>query len=115
MDERLEKALDAVNLMATISTQKKIFFEEFQQNTVYYQNGGVFLIDQTLINFVKSMIDIGYTGEYVLIDKNNNPIQISNLKEFFDTIIDKYTCAINEYYTKSQQVKTRSIEKLTAL
>ena len=115
MDERLEKALDTANLMTSISNQKKIFFEEFQQNTIFYQNGGIFTLNRELINFVKTIIDLGYDAEYVLIDNNNNPIQISNLKDFFNTILDKYTSALNEYYSKSHQVKTRSIDKLTSI
>lgn len=115
MDERFEKALESINLMTTISNQKQIFFEEFQQATVHYQNGGVFSAQPELITFVKSVVDMGYDGEFVLVDKNNNPIQIDNIKTFLTDILDKYTSAANEYYTKSQQVKTRSIDKLTSL
>lgn len=115
MDERLEKALDSVNLMTTISNQKRIFFEEFQQSTVHYQNGGVFSADPSLITFVKTVVDMGHDGEFVLIDKNDNPIKISNIKDFLSDILDKYSTASNEYYTKSQQIKTRSVDKLTAL
>lgn len=115
MDERFEKALESINLMTTISNQKQVFFEEFQQATVHYQNGGVFSAQPELITFVKSVVDMGYDGEFVLVDKNNNPIQIDNIKMFLTDILDKYTSAANEYYTKSQQVKTRSIDKLTSL
>lgn len=115
MDERFEKALESINLMTTISNQKKIFFEEFQQATVHYQNGGVFLAQSELITFVKSVVDMGYDGEFVLIDKNNNPIQIDNIKTFLIDILDKYSSASNEYYTKMQQIKTRSIDKLTSV
>jgi hypothetical protein len=115
MDERLEKALDSVNLMTTISNQKTIFFEEYQQSIVHYQNGGIFLASPDLITFVKTVVDMGYDGEYVLIDRNDNPIKISNIKDFLKEILDKYSTASNDYYTKSQQIKTRSIDKLTAL
>ena len=57
MDERIEKAFAVANYMATLSNQRRIILEEFNQKLVYYANGGTFKISPELINFTKSVID----------------------------------------------------------
>ena len=44
MDERIEKAFAVANYLATLSNQRKIVLEEFNQQLIYYSNGGTFLI-----------------------------------------------------------------------
>ena len=53
MDERIEKAFNVANYMATLSNQRRIILEEFEQKLVYYVNGGTFKITPELISFVK--------------------------------------------------------------
>lgn len=38
MDERIEKAFQVANYMATLSNQRRIILEEFNQRTVHYVN-----------------------------------------------------------------------------
>lgn len=112
MEEKLAKAFEIANYMSTLAHQKRVLQETFQQNTIYFYNGYQFNVTKELINFVKTLIDLGQT-ESILIDDNNLPVDVQNLSEFLTNILDKYTTAINEYYTNYQELKSkRSVESL---
>lgn len=107
MDERIEKAFAVANYMATLSNQRKVILEEFNQKLIHYENGGTFRIDRELLNFTKSMIDIGYTHDVPFLDVKNFPIVIPDVQIFFDTILLSYTTALNEYSVKFADLKAK--------
>lgn len=107
MDERLEKAFAVANYMATLSNQRRIVLEEFNQKLVYYENGGTFKISPDLINFTKTMIDLGYTHDVPFIDVNTFPVVIVDVKDFFDKITSIYMTALNEYSVKFAEIKSK--------
>lgn len=113
MDPIVQKAFDVANYMTTLSNQKQILKEEFSQNLIHYQNGGTFTVTRDLINFVKTLIDLGYEEDIVLVDDNHTPISISSLKPFLEVLLEIYQSSISEYYTKYSQLKnSRKVEAL---
>lgn len=101
--------------MATLSSQKQILFEEYNQDLIYYYNGGIFTASKELINFAKTLVDLEITST-VLVDNNNLPIDIENISKFLQDILSKYQYAVNGYFTKySELKKNRSVESLTSL
>ena len=115
MDERLEKAIQTANYMATLNTQKKLAYEEFNQNLIYYYNGSGFTATRELINFVKTLIDSEY-NQFVLLDDNNNPIEITDGKELLNSLLGVYIQATNRYVaTYNSLKKKRRIEDLVEL
>jgi hypothetical protein len=113
MDDTLKKAFDIANYMAVLSNQRHILKEEFKQNLIHYENGGTFTITKELLNFVNTLILLGNAEDVVLVDDNEQPVNIENLINFFDTTMHIYQEAINEYYTKFQKIKTnRTVEGL---
>jgi hypothetical protein len=115
MDEQLQKAFDIANYMTTLASQKKVLFEQYLQNTVFFYNGASFRVTRELINFTKTLIDLGQS-DTVLIDDNNLPTNITELDKFLQDILNVYTLATNEYYTQYQKLKTnRSVESLVDL
>jgi hypothetical protein len=107
MDERIEKAFAVANYMATLSNQRRIILEEFKQNLVYYENGGTFNITPELINFTKTVLDLGHTTDVAFIDVNNFPIVIVNVQEFFDTIVGIYFEVLNKYSAEFTEIKSK--------
>jgi hypothetical protein len=107
MDERLEKAFGVANYMATLSNQRRIISEEFKQKLIHYENGGTFEINPTLINFVKSVIDLEYTHDVPFIDSNGFPIVVPDVKKFFDEILLQYMTSLNEYSIKFAELKSK--------
>ena len=56
MDERLEKAFQTANYMTTLSNQRKVILEEFQQSLIYYFQGASFTVDRNLITFIGTLV-----------------------------------------------------------
>ena len=116
MDERIEKAFETANYMATLSNQRRIILEEFNQQLIYYINGAVFKIDSTLISYTKTVLDLGHTTDIVFVDSNNSPVQIQDVQEFFDTVTEQYFLALNSYSNKYTEIKKqRRIQGLIEL
>jgi hypothetical protein len=116
MDEKLEKAFDVANYMATLSNQRRIILEEFNQKTVFYLNGGTFKITPELISFVYLMISSNYTEDVAFIDANHFPVIVNDVNAFYTDIIDVYFNAVNEYAAKFAEIKNkRKIEDIVSL
>ena len=107
MDNRIEKAFDVANYMATLSAHRRIILEEFSQKLVYYIDGATFKITPELINFTKTMIDLGHTAQVAFVDVNNFPVIIEDTQLFLDTIIKIYFEAINSYATQFSELKSK--------
>lgn len=115
MDERLEKAFQTANYMASLSNLRRVILEEFNQSRVYYTQGATFTVNKELISFVKVLIDIGNT-ESIILDDNNIPVNITDLQEFFTRIISIYAETTNEYLVKYAELKIkRKVEALVDL
>lgn len=113
MEEKIKQAFETAEYMAVLSSQKNILKEEFNQSLIYYQNGGSFTISKEFLSFVKLLLDSNQQENVVLIDDNNIPISIENLKDFFDNVLSKYIESVNEYYTKyNLLVKNRKLESI---
>lgn len=116
MDEQLQKALDFSNYRQSFSIQRKTLKESIEAKLTYGTNGGIFKIDQSLITFVKFLIDQERTENVPLLDSNGNPVLIPDLKKFLDEILDRYFTSVYEYYEQYQNLKkSRSVEKLIDL
>ena len=107
MDEKISKAFEVANYMATLSNQRRIILEEFNQQILYYKNGATFKINQELIVFVKTMIDLGQVEDVAFLDANNFPVLIQDVKTFFDDITNIYFQAINQYAIKFAEIKSK--------
>ena len=115
MNDKLKQAFDIANYMTTLADQKRILVEEYHQNIIYFFNGGCFRADRELINFVKTLIDLG-RDDTVLIDSNNMPIDIKSLKSFLDEILNTHFSAVNSYHNKYQKLRSsRSVESILDL
>ena len=105
MDDRLKSALDVANRMVTFNTQKELIKQEYKENCLYYENGHQFTVNRELINFLTSLIQMGYTEDVVVVDDFENPYMISNIEDFRSAIFDIYTETSNHYYQKYIELK----------
>ena len=116
MDERVEKAFGVANHMATLSNQRRIILEEFNQKIVYYANGATFKITPELINFTKTSLDLGYTSDVAFLDSNNLPVIIEDVKAFFDSIVSIYFESLNAFAVEYNAIKQkRRVEDIVSL
>lgn len=107
MNELLKNAFDIADRMEVLSNQKSLLREEFNQTLQFYTEGGSFTSSKDLIVFVKTLIDLNNSVDVVIIDNNDTPIQIPDLKEFLKEITNCYFSATNAYYTKYNKLVTR--------
>jgi cystathionine beta-lyase/cystathionine gamma-synthase len=107
MDERIEKAFEVANYMATLSNQRRILLEEYKQKLVHYINGASFNITPELINFTKTVLDLGYTEDVAFVDANNFPVIINDVQEFFDKISLIYFESTNNYAVRYADLKRK--------
>jgi hypothetical protein len=113
MQEQLDKALEFANYRQSFVIQRKTLKEKIDAKLTYGFNGGIFKIDRGLLNFVEMLINKDRTENVVLLDINDNPISISDLKNFRDEIFDRYFTATFEYLEEYQKIKkARSVETL---
>jgi hypothetical protein len=114
MDERLKKALDYSNFMITLTNQKRILLEQYNNDLIYYFNSGQFTVSQQLVSFCQTLLALDQT-ETILIDDNDLPIEIENLSEFTKNILNVYFKASNRYLTEYTKLKkNRTIEGIVS-
>lgn len=111
MDEKLKKALDFANFQNTFANQKRILSDKYQNDLMYYNNGGKFTVTKELVNFVYVMQATGQTNVHIA-DDNQTPIEIS-VNDFLDDILSVYFTATNEYHTAYKNLSmNRSVDGL---
>lgn len=116
MDDRLKKALEFSNYQSTLSVQRQMLKEKLHSSLMYGYNGGIFKVTELLISIVQFFIDQDRVKDVPVLDFNENPILIKDMKEFKDNILNVYSTAVSGYYTEYEKIKkNRTIEKLVDL
>jgi len=99
MDNDLKKALEFANFSATLSTQKRLLQQKYQEDLVLYHLGGRFTVSKELFSFVSNllMLDVKKT---VITDDNDTPVLVEDLKQFVNLAKQQYVTASNRYYSE---------------
>lgn len=112
MDKRLEQALDFSNFRMILATRQKNLKLLMNNKLMLSYEGGLFKITPELINFLALAI-MGNNNTLIVIDENDIPIKIENLKEFAKTAAAKYDKAVEQYYNSYQKLsEAREIRKV---
>jgi hypothetical protein len=106
MTKNLEEIIELSDKMLSFRTQRLYIKEKFEAAVIFGNSGGIFRIDQSLISYVKTLIDFGKKDNVVILDMNQNPIMISDLSEFLKDIIDRYMSALGRYYSEYQELQS---------
>jgi hypothetical protein len=112
MDKDLEKALEFANFSATLSTQKRLLQQKYQEDLVLYHLSGRFTVSKEFFSFVSNlvMLDVKKT---VITDDNNTPILVEDLAQFVSLVKQQYITASNRYYSEYKALTTkRNVEGL---
>jgi hypothetical protein len=106
----LELALSFANYQNTLTQQKTILQQRFQDQCILAYNGGLFFVTPEFISGVSFI-----TASWV-IDMNSNPIKIDSPKDFVELATKTYNDAINVYGEAYSKLKTqRSVKSLVEL
>lgn len=116
MEDVLQTALNFSTFRKNIEIQKTAIKDKLHANLTVGYDGGIFYIDRSLIIFLKFLIDNHRTENVPVLDTNNVPILIKNVKDFQDKILDVYFESTNEYLIEFEKIKKqRSLEDLLKL
>ena len=111
MDQRLERALSLSNYRRTIEIRRRTLRRRLDTQCIVYHQNGMFLANQKLIGYVAALILSGIS-DAIIIDKNDIPIEITDLKEFLTILQDKHFIAMNEYYVEYQKTtQARNVQQ----
>lgn len=114
MDERLEKAFQTANFMATLNLSRKTALEEFKQNLIFYQNGCSFTADLDMISTIHTLSL--HNKSAVIIDNNNIPMEVVDLSQFLEQCLGLYKKESEKYLAKYNNIKKqRNISNLINL
>ena len=115
MDERLSKALEFSNFLETQNNQKRIFLAQYKENLIHYTHGHKFTATPELINFCRILVDTNQE-QVVVLDDNEIPVLIPNIKEFVTELVGVYVFASRKYATDYEVIrKNRSVQGLVDL
>ena len=92
MDTKLKIALEQSEYMRTFQNQKHLLKEKFKKDCIVYYNGGMFVVNLNFINSIKNPVTD------IVIDENNIPVKISNMQDFYETMVNKFRFATESYY-----------------
>jgi hypothetical protein len=106
MDEKLAKALEFSNLMLTHQTQKNNLKEKFYSSIDFYYNGSKFLATPELISFCTSLLYLDQESA-VLIDSNDLPCRVEDLRSFTSDLVDCFKQASNRYINDYNDIKIK--------
>ena len=107
MDLKLEKALEFSNLRMTQSIERRRLKEKLKSDLTYAHNGGVFVLDRTLLTFLISLKDKFQYGSAVILDDKMNPVEIKNVTEFADSIWELYFKTTQQYFWDINTLKQK--------
>lgn len=112
MDQRLKEALEFANYQATVHSQKETLRRRYQNALKLYYNDGMFEVTPELVSFLHALVASG-TTETVIIDRNKNPIYVEMIGEFYETVLEMYHAASNEFYNDFVELaKSRNVKKV---
>lgn len=104
VDARLSDALEATNFRITLNNQKQNARLKLQKDLTYSTNGGIFNITPELISFVGVLLFHG-KEDAIILDTNKNPIEITDLRKFNETILSMYYERTNEFLVEYKTIQ----------
>jgi len=112
MDPQVEKAYQVASIVATLSSQIRILNEEYNQTLLYYFNGGTFTANEQRLAFLFGLVNKKIES-IVLLDDNQTPILVDDIKSFTTELLARYKEATNLMYYKHKKIMTsKTIESI---
>jgi predicted HTH transcriptional regulator len=112
MEERLEKALEFANYRQTLNNQLHKVKTRAEGLLLFAKNGGKFTINKELICYF-DYLNRSEIEQIAVLDDNNIPILIENVKEFLSEITQRNIEITNDYLAEYQRIrKARNVKSI---
>lgn len=108
--ESLASVVEQAKLNTSFAAGKSVALAAFKQSTLVGFNGGLFQITPELLGWLAVVGE----GETVLIDSQQMPIKIPDVAAFRAMATSKLAEAVNEYYTRVEQLRKLRTTKQVA-
>ena len=110
--DNIDTIFDKSKYIAVQQNQIQLLKELVTEKLTVGQGGGLFLINSELLNFLDLLERSGYNTA-VINDINDNPTEITNIKEFKDQCMEKYAQEQNQALAEMRRIrKARTVKEL---
>ena len=108
----IDSIFDKSKYIAVQQNQIQLLKEVVKEKLTVGHLGGLFLIDSELLNFLDLLERSGYDTA-VINDMNDNPTEITNIKEFKNQCMEKYAQEQNQALAEMRRIrKARTVKEL---
>jgi activator of 2-hydroxyglutaryl-CoA dehydratase len=101
----IQHIIDTSDKLRLLNNQKLRAKEKFESNITIGYDSGLFTIDTSLLTYTSYLLQNGKTTNTVILDSNQDPILIKDVKQFNDKIQDVYFSAIDTYRNDVNDLK----------
>jgi len=95
------------DLSFDIAVAKRNALEKAHSRLVVVYQEHIFRADSQTINLVKTLEEV-HSSPFYILDTNNNPVEISDPKEFLHVLIERNQEAISSYHQMSKTFAKRN-------
>ena len=95
------------DLSYDIAVAKRNALEKVRTRLVVVYNEHLFRADSETINLIKTLSEV-HTSPFYVLDSNENPVEISNPKEFLQILVQRNQEAISSYHQMSKTFEKRN-------
>ena len=95
------------DLSYDIAVAKRNALEKAHTRLVVVYNEHLFRADPETINLIKTLSEL-HTSPFYVLDSNENPVEISNPKEFLQILVQRNQEAISSYHQMSKTFEKRN-------
>jgi len=95
------------DLSFDIAVAKRNALEKAHSRLVVVYQEHIFRADSQTINLVKTLEEV-HSSPFYILDTNNNPVEISDPKEFLHVLIERNQEAIKSYHQMSKTFAKRN-------
>tara|TARA_Y100000389_G_scaffold125789_1_gene123174 strand:- start:2691 stop:3011 length:321 start_codon:yes stop_codon:yes gene_type:complete len=95
------------DLSFDIAVAKRNALEKAHSRLVVVYQEHIFRADSQTINLVKTLEEV-HSSPFYILDTNNNPVEISDSKEFLHVLIERNQEAMRSYHQMSKTFAKRN-------
>ena len=95
------------DLSYDIAVAKRNALEKAQSRLIIVYKEHLFRADSQTINLVKTLGEV-HSSLFYILDTNNNPVEITNPKEFLQILIERNQEAISSYHQMSKTFEKKN-------
>ena len=112
LEQRLNDAVATAHYRLTLANQRSNAKLKLQKDLIFAINGGMFEVGQELIAFIGALVTTGQ-DDAIVLDINKNPIEITDLAAFQESLINHYFECMNDYLREFKAIKkSRTVKAL---